>query len=437
MRKPKQDRRSDPLSCPLYLDVLEDRCLLSYTLTDLGSLGGGSGAAYGINDAGQVVGYATDSNHRGRATLWDGGVSFDLGTLGGPESVANAINDQGQIVGFSDNGAVPERAFLWQDGVMSDLGTLGGEDSQAFHINNAEQVVGVSDTPPGIGGGAFLWDGGVMSDLGTLGGFGAGAFGINDAGEVVGGSLLPNNQNEHAFLWQDGVLTDLGTLPGDPDSEATAINNAGQIVGASGVIEDDISTRAAIWQDGTWTAIGPVNSYATAINDAGQVVGFMSSSDGETRDHAFIYSDGQLNDLNDLIPPGSGLTLAAASAINNAGQIVGTAYSGGAVPHAFLLTPDSGCAPRGAERGVFRLLVPAREATPIGEIMNQPPERVLPKEAPPATVTPLPADAVLARATDTVFAHNHQPPTTALDGAGELAGLESGQLVIPQLFSLW
>jgi len=427
--------RSRPSLLSLHLEVLEDRCLLSYTLTDLGSLGGGSGAGYGINDAGQVVGYATNSDHLGRATLWDGGVAFDLGTLGGPESVANSINSRGQVVGFSDNGEVPERAFLWQDGVMSDLGSLGGRDSIAFHINNAGQVVGVSDTRPGMAGGAFLWDGGVMTDLGTLGGFGAGAFGINDAGQVVGGSLLPNNQNEHAFLWQDGVMTDLGTLPGDPDSEAAAINNAGQIVGASGVIEDEISTRAAIWQDGTWNAIGPLDSYATAINDAGQVVGFMPSSGGPTRDHAFIYSDGELTDLNDLIPPGSGLTLASASAINNAGQIVGTAYSGGAVPHAFLLTPDGGGAPRGADRGVFRLLVPAREATPIGEAMNQPPEGVLPTEAPLASVAPLPADAVLARATGAVFAHNHRAPTTALDGAGEVEGLDSGQSVIPQLFS--
>jgi len=56
-------------------------------------------------------------------------------------------------------------------------------------------------------------------------------------------------------------------------------------------------------------------------------------------------------------------------------------------------------------------------------------------EAPLATVAPLPADAVLARATDAVFAHNHRAPTTALDGAGEVEGLDSGQSVIPQLFS--
>ena len=38
----------------------------------------------------------------------------------------------------------------------------------------------------------------------------------------------------HAFLWENGVTTDLGVLPGDEDSGAAAINNAGQIVGSSG-----------------------------------------------------------------------------------------------------------------------------------------------------------------------------------------------------------
>jgi probable HAF family extracellular repeat protein len=53
---------------------------------------------------------------------------------------------------------------------------------------------------------------------------------INDTGQVVGMTILSDG-SEHAFLYSGGVMTDLGTLPGFGDSVATAINNAGQVVG--------------------------------------------------------------------------------------------------------------------------------------------------------------------------------------------------------------
>jgi len=58
---------------------------------------------------------------------------------------------------------------------------------------------------------------------------------------------------------------------------------------------------------------------------------------GET--HAFILAKtAKMQDLNDLISPGSGWVLNHASAMNLAGQIVGFGTLNGAV-HAFLLTP--------------------------------------------------------------------------------------------------
>ena len=121
----------------------------------------------------------------------------------------------------------------------------------------------------------------------------------------------------HAFLWQNGVMTDLGLLPGDEDSGAAAINNAGQIVGSSGRTDPETYEsfyRSFLYQNGAMTAL-PVpssESYAADINDSGVVVGSMRAGGGCSNYHAYIYADGVVRNLNSLIPAGSGLHLAYA-----------------------------------------------------------------------------------------------------------------------------
>ena len=77
----------------------------------------------------------------------------DLGTLGGVTVSAHGINDAGQVVGESDTAAGAQHAFITgPNGVgMTDLGTLGGDYSDAYGINDAGQVVGWSDTAAGAG----------------------------------------------------------------------------------------------------------------------------------------------------------------------------------------------------------------------------------------------------------------------------------------------
>src|SRR5262245_20731382 len=86
--------------CRLVLEQLEVRCLLSYAITDLGTLGGPSSYPTGINNAGQVVGWS-DTNTSGvtHAFLYQNGTITDLGTLGGAYSAAAGINNAGQVIG--------------------------------------------------------------------------------------------------------------------------------------------------------------------------------------------------------------------------------------------------------------------------------------------------------------------------------------------------
>jgi probable HAF family extracellular repeat protein len=305
--------------------------LLSYTITDLGTLPGDLfSAAYGTNSAGQVVGESGD-----HAFLYDGGM-IDLGGLPGSiRSGARSINDSGQVVGWSGALYTVAHAFLYDGGKMLDLGTLPGDTySRAHGINGKGQIVGVSHRNDGHTFHAFLWDG-TMTDLGTLPGETASsASGINDAGQVVGESGL------HAFLYDEGVMTPLGTLPGDSYSIANAINAKGQVVGYSYPVPP-IAFHAFLYQDGVMTDLGTLGgqvSFANGINANGQVVG--SSATSSTGSHAFLYDGGAMVDLNSLLPPDSGWELTVGAGINDAGQIAGSGIHDGQT-HAFLLTPDA------------------------------------------------------------------------------------------------
>jgi probable HAF family extracellular repeat protein len=87
-------------------------------------------------------------------------------------------------------------------------------------------------------------------------------------------------------------MTDLGDLPGGGDfSYAQGINNAGQVVVFSGAA----TGGAFLWQNGVMTDLNTVSGVAgtgwsltdaTAINDAGQIVGYGSNPQGVTS--AFI-----------------------------------------------------------------------------------------------------------------------------------------------------
>ena len=72
---------------------------------------------------------------------------------------------------------------------------------------------------------------------------------INGPGQVVGSSGAADGSN-HAFVWNKAQgIRDLGVLPGGTYSNATAINDAGVIVGISDVPQGRGTVNTAFYRD--------------------------------------------------------------------------------------------------------------------------------------------------------------------------------------------
>ena len=316
----------------------------SYTITNLGNLGEGASIRSGhqrhrpdhrcLLSADFITESPCPKHHNcsdspEHAFLYASGKMTDLGTLTGADgtSAGEAINDAGAVAGFSV-GATGDEAIVDQSGTMTVIG-----EGTATAINDSGAVAGSTNSFTG-GEDAFLYSNGKMTNLGLIpgeGGIFTAATGINSSGQVTG---VGDNaaSDERAWLYSAGKMTDIGTL-GGPNAAAAAINDSGQIVGFAQTSND--ADHAFLYSAGKMTDLG-LNILPSAINDAGAIVGQMPSGSAEV---AFIYSGGKFQNLNSLIPAGSGYTLTNAVDINEAGQIVvdGTNNTNGST-NAFLLT---------------------------------------------------------------------------------------------------
>ena len=156
---------------------------------------------------------------------------------------------------------------------------------------------------------------------------------INNIGQIVGGSGPWSSSWWHAAFYSSSSsppqdLGVLGALGVENQSEATCINDNGDVVGwfytGSGAQD------AFLYSGGIMEDLGP--GYANGINNSGQIV-------GSTNSQAFLYDGGTMYNLNSLLAPGSRWNLYDATAVNNNGQIVGYGLNPAGQTDAFLLTP--------------------------------------------------------------------------------------------------
>ena len=375
----------------------------TYSVLDLGPLGGGPGEPYYMTGNGLIAGAANTASNQSHAGVWFMGFKLDLATpgLGGLNSIAYGVNDKGQVVGAAQT-AVPNGEdfcgfnaygdakssaaclpFVFQNGVMTKLPTLGGPNGVAFSINNRSEAVGWAETinkDPNAACGVLqfqpvLWGTTSTRTLSTFPGDPDGvAASINDNGQVVGATGTCGDFStdsglylveKHAMLWEAGAAINLGNLGGTGllgGHHACAINNRGQVVGHSDLTGDTtFHTFLWTWETGMkdiGTLAGDFASTAIGVNDPGVIVGV--SLDSMFNPRGFVWQNGSMTDLNAMLTSNPRkMYLLLASSINSSGEIVGLGVTSDGNLHGFLAMPD------GADN--FLPLERAASPTPLSE----------------------------------------------------------------------
>jgi probable HAF family extracellular repeat protein len=339
-----------------------------YAVTDLGTLGGTGTVARAINERSQAVGWSRTPEGRLQAFLWQNGVMTGLGYLpGASNSIAHAINNNGEITGRAYVSATNYHVFYFTAGSMSSIGTLGGPNGIGHAINDRGDLAGWSQIAGNSNPQGFFYRTNHFIQLPPWQETSYGnceAFGMNATGRICGITYFlegAGNARWWGFVWHDDnanglyeaverqTLGSLGTYgSAGAWSQATAINDSGQVVGATGITNDWfprhaflITPSGNLWKippaDPNPANINPTNllmqnlgtldrptddSYANAINNRGWIVGTSTTRSGTNQ--AFLWRDGIMTNLNDLISQNSGWVLTNATGINEHGEIVGS-----------------------------------------------------------------------------------------------------------------
>ena len=302
-------------------------------------------------------------------------VVTDLGTLGGTFSNSYGVNLRDHVGGGSTLPDGTMQAFLWSAAAgMQPLGTLHGGSNSSGSGPNAYDVVGlISDSSIedpyhenfcGFGTSticvAGFWERGKLAELPGLvplsnyGGSNSQITQVNSRGQMAGfaenGVLDPTCQTAsaglqfdfEAVLWnRDGHIRLLQPLPSDEVGFALSLNEAGHVVGGSGLCSDTplfplaLSPHAVLWErNGRPFPIpglgGTQSNTATSINDFDEVLG-VSSLPGDTTMHAYLWSR-HMDRSRDLgtVPGDQSSLPGAMGALNNRAEAVGASC---ASPH--------------------------------------------------------------------------------------------------------
>src|SRR5260370_26958868 len=99
---------------------------------------------------------------------------------------------------------------------------------------------------------------------------------------------------------QTYTVTDLGTLPGGGYSVARSVNATGEVTGAAGKSNSNLSS-VFLYSNGSMTNLGTLggpSGIGNGINASGEIAGYSTNSAGTYQ--AFLPSGGKLTGIGDL-----------------------------------------------------------------------------------------------------------------------------------------
>jgi probable HAF family extracellular repeat protein len=296
-----------------------------------------SARATGINDAGDVVGYATSADDSVRPVLWRAGQPVDfLSSIGSPVGHATAISNNGVIVGFV--GSSNPIAFVWRDGQVSYPAGDGTSPSNVTAVSPHGQFAGGmtigGNTRPAVSQGDLLSvvPGAPSADIS----------GVNDSGTAVGNYFV---EAEHMSAF---VATHTNFTPivpsGFSDAWASDITQDGRIV-VWGYSNSHVV--GGIFQDGTLSAVSPLNGDEGAapmrINFVDALIGLSYDEDtGSSRPAYWASASATPIDLSTAPINASEWSAITISDINDKGVISGWGVTAGEHEfRPFIIRPNS------------------------------------------------------------------------------------------------
>lgn len=242
----------------------------------------------GINNAGEIVGYARNVSGNFGFKYSGGHFSRLPPAPGGRTINGHGINDSGLIVGSADSAdGTTTEGFILDGSTYAFFSYPGLDRTYARAISADGMVTGYAEDDGITLNRGFIYDPvtGSFTDLAVPGAVHVIAQGINDAHQVVGSSI---GTTVESFLRDPvtGALT-MFQIEGRP-TRARGINNTGLITG----FHNDATGRVAAFvaQSGGYQLLyinASDDTIGEAINDAGQVSGLFSTP-GAATTHGFI-----------------------------------------------------------------------------------------------------------------------------------------------------